>query len=262
MPASSSALTWIFISAGLGLVVLLVGLAVALVAYQRRFLTMHRAYADGLLSAQETERAWVAREVHDDALQRIMLIQHEIDGWAEMPVSTPAERDKRFVALRGELEELSTMLRRIAYRLHPVFIEHDGIAALLNRLAADLDHGNGLTVEVRDRLPPGLCLTPDQSLTVYRIAQEALTNVVKHARSPRATIDVWGTERLLEMRVEDFGAGFRTDERPRGLGLTSMAERARSSGGMLSVESYPDGGTRVHFRLPIREAMWRFVLAC
>ena len=237
--------------------VILVGLAVSLVAYQRRFLAMHRAYADGLLNAQETERAWVAREVHDDALQRIMLIQHEMDDWTEKPSSSPAEREKRLAALRGELEELSTMLRRLAYRLHPVFIEQDGIATLLNRLAADVDHAGGLTVEVRDRLPPGLCLPPDQSLTVYRIAQEALTNVVKHARSPRATIEVWGTERLLEMRVEDYGTGFLTDGgRPRGLGLTSMAERARSAGGMLSVESYPDGGTRVQLRLPIvREAL-------
>ena len=256
MPASSAALTWIFISAGLGLVVILAALASALVVYQRRFLAMHRAYADNLLSAQEEERAWVAREIHDDALQRIMLIHHEIDAWSELPAATLPERAKRLAALRGDLEELSTMLRRMANRLHPVFIEQEGIAALMSRLAADMDHAGGLHVEVRDRLPPDFTMTPDLSLMVYRIAQEALTNVVKHAGSSRAAIEVWGTARLLELRVEDFGAGFVTDAaRPNGLGLTNMTERARSAGGMLSVESYPDGGTRVHLRLPLGEAM-------
>jgi len=250
--ADSVTLVWLFLSAGLGLVVILLALGVALVVYQRRFLAMHRTYADGLLNAQETERAWVAREVHDDALQRIMLIQHEIDGWSELPDLTIQQRDKRLGALRGELEELSTMLRRMAYRLHPVFIEQEGIAALLGRLAADMDHAGGLHVEVHDRLTADVHLTAEQSLAVYRIAQEALTNVVKHARTPRAAIDVWGADHTLEMQVEDFGVGFVANgDRPRGLGLTSMAERARSAGGMLSVESYPDGGTRVHLCLPV-----------
>ena len=143
----------------------------------------------------------------------------------------------------------------MAYRLHPVFIEQEGIAALLGRLAADMDHAGGLHVEVRDRLIRDISLTTEQSLAVYRIAQEALTNVVKHARSSNAAIEVWETDRMLEMRVEDYGAGFVTNgARPRGLGLTSMAERARSAGGMLSVESYPEGGTRVHLRLPVGEA--------
>jgi two-component system sensor histidine kinase UhpB len=239
----------------LGLGLILIGLASALIVFQRRFLAMHRSYAEGLLSAQEAERAWVAREVHDDALQRIMLIHHEIDGWAEAPSLTPQERDKRLGALRGELEELSAMLRRLAYRLHPVFIEQEGIATLLKRLAADMDHAGGLHVEVRDRLIADFRLSPDQSLAVYRIAQEALTNVVKHARSPKATIEVWRTDQLLEMQVEDFGAGFVANgNRPHGLGLTSMAERARSAGGMLFVESHPGGGTRVHLRLPVGEA--------
>jgi two-component system sensor histidine kinase UhpB len=253
--ADSIPIVWLFISAGLALVVILLALGVALVVYQRRFLAMHRSYAEGLLGAQEAERAWVAREVHDDALQRIMLIHHELDGWAERQARTPEERDKRLGALRGELEELSAVLRRMAYRLHPVYVEQESIAGLLKRLAADMDHAGGLHVEVRDRLTNDLRLGPDQSLAVYRIAQEALTNVVKHARSPKATIEVWRTGHQLEMKVEDHGAGFAVNgNRPHGLGLTSMAERARSAGGILSVESYPDGGTRVHLRLPVGEA--------
>ena len=252
MSADSVTLVWLFLSAGLGLVVILLALGVALVVYQRRFMAMHRTYADGLLSAQETERAWVAREVHDDALQRIMLIQHELDGWSDLPDLPPAQRDKRLGALRGELEELSTMLRRMAYRLHPVFIAQEGVAALLNRLAADMDHAGGLHVEVHDRLASDVRLNPDQSLAVYRIAQEALTNVVKHARCSKAAIEVWSTDHVLEMRIVDFGAGFTTNGNRRpGLGLTSMAERARSAGGMLTVESYPEGGTRVHLRVPV-----------
>lgn len=250
MSASTGAVAWVFISAGLALAVILLALGAALVIYQRRFVAMHRSYADGLLSAQEQERAAVAREVHDDALQRIMILMQDLDEWSTQPEKA-APVPQRVGALRADLEDLSATLRQMAYRLHPSFHQEEGIVAMLGRLAAEVDRG-GIKVEVRDKLAEQPTLTEDQSLAVYRIAQEALSNVVRHAGATRAVIQVAAHDHALELTVEDYGAGFDSGApRREGLGLTSMAERARVLGGALSVESHPGGGTRVKLRLPV-----------
>ena len=247
---ASSAVLWLFVSAGMALAVILLSLGAALAIYQRRFLAMHRSYADGLLNAQEQERAAVAREVHDDALQRILILMQDLDEWSAQPEkSTPIPQ--RVGALRAGLEDLSASLRQMAYRLHPSFHREEGIMPMLERLASDVDKG-GITVEVRDKLGQRPPLTADQSLAVYRIAQEALSNVLRHAGPTRAVVEVARDNGAIQLTVEDYGTGFdATVPRRGGLGLTSMAERARVLGGALSVESHPGGGTRVRLRLPV-----------
>ena len=253
MSAGSNAVLYAFLSAGAALIVILVGLGIVLVGYQRRFVALHRAHAEGLLKAQETERAWVAREVHDDALQRIMLLQHELDEWSGSD-RRPAADAERVAALRAELEDLSLVLRRMAYRLHPAFVQEEGLVAMLERLAADVSRAGGVDVEVRGMTAAPL-LSADQALTVYRIAQEALRNVVQHAASRNAVVEVSRNNGSLEMCVRDFGRGFDVGvARGSGLGLLSMSERARSAGGMLSVTSHAGEGTRVQLRLPVSEA--------
>lgn len=252
--AGSNAVFSAFLSAGLALVVILLALGIALVAYQRRFLAMHRAYADGLLRAHEEERAYVAREVHDDALQRIMILLHELDDWAVQagPAAAVAERVTGF---RAELEDLSAMLRRLAHRLHPDFLAQEGLVPMLERLASEVDRAAGLSVAVRHAGELRTALTADQSLVVYRIAQEALSNVVRHAGVATAVLDVASRDHTIELTVHDDGGGFDAATLPRrGLGLISMTERARAAGGTLSVESQPGGGTRVHLILPLGAA--------
>ncbi|MFI4978485.1 MAG: sensor histidine kinase [Solirubrobacterales bacterium] len=234
----------------MALAVILLALGAALVIYQRRFVTLHRSYADGLLNAQEQERAAVAREVHDDALQRILILMQDLDEWSTKPEKS-APVPQRVGALRADLEDLSATLRQMAYRLHPSFHQEEGIVSMLQRLASDVDRG-GVQIEVRDKLAQQPSLSADQSLAVYRIAQEALSNVVRHAGPTRAVIEVAAEDHALELTVEDYGAGFDSAApRRSGLGLTSMAERARVLGGALSVESHPGGGTRVRLRLPV-----------
>jgi signal transduction histidine kinase len=246
-------MVWIFVSTGLALAVVLIALGVALVIYQRRFLAMHRSYADGLLQAQEQERAAVAREVHDDALQRVMILMHELDDWSGEHALPAAPTPQRFQGLRSELEDLSASLRQMAYRLHPSFVTEEGIVPMLERLAAEVDRSAGMHVEVRGSLASPPSLTSDQCLAVFRIAQEALSNVVRHAGKTRAILQVTAEDHALHLTVEDYGAGFDVaGPRPRGLGLVSMAERARAIGGTLSVDSHRGGGTRVLLRLPVR----------
>jgi signal transduction histidine kinase len=252
LQTSIPGIAWAFIGACLALLVILFTLGAGLVIYQRRFVRMHREYADGLIIAQENERAWVAREIHDDTLQRILVLMHEVDSWTNgttpvVPLSSRVE------ALRSELEDLSASLRQMAYRLHPSFHSEGGLMPMLERLAGDLSESTGLNIQVRAGEPPPPELDDEQSLVVYRIAQEALANVVRHAGGDQAILEVSGVNHSIQVRVTDNGAGFDAANPPRrGLGLISMMERARSAGGMLSLESQPGGGTRVQLKLPVR----------
>jgi len=249
--ANASAVVYAFLGAGIALVAILLALAVTLVLYQRRFLSMHRNYAEGLLRTQEQERAWVAREVHDDALQRIMMLVHELDDWAQVPHGNGATPAQRLQALRLELEDLSLVLRRMAYRLHPAFVEQSSIEELLHRVAGEAER-MGMQVEIRGDAGLMASLPPERALVLYRIAQEALTNVSRHAETEYAVLEVQRREGALEVTILDFGAGFDPNgARRRGLGLLSMHERARAAGGILSVESHPGGGTRVQLQLPV-----------
>ena len=248
MQSPQLGILWAFVAAASGAVVILLALGIAVVVYQKRFVRMHRSYADGLVAAQEKERAWVAREVHDDALQRIKLMIQEVDDWEGAHGHGPPIGE-RSQALRGELEDLSASLRQMAYRLHPSFLRQEGIVSMLQRLAVELSQA-GLRVDVVSSGEEPV-LTDEQSLTAYRITQEALNNVMKHAACQAAQVALACDKGVLDLVVEDYGSGFDMLRVKRsGLGLTSMTERARSAGGMLSVDSHPGGGTRVHLRLP------------
>ncbi len=233
--------------------VLVLAFGVALAVYQRRFLRMHREYADRLVRAHEEERAWVAREVHDDALQRIAIVLHELDDCADRAGDNSNGLRRQVIALRAELEDLSVVLRQLAHRMHPVFVEQEGVGPSLKRLAGELGRTAMVRIEVVDESPGAPGLTRDQALVVYRIAQEALANLVRHARAATARVRVRADNGTLELRVEDQGCGFDVEagRRAGGLGLTSMTERARAAGGTLTIESQAGAGTSVYLRLPL-----------
>lgn len=234
--------------------------------YQRRYVGMHRAYAQRLLQAQEEERAWVAREVHDDALQRIAQIRGLCDKVGASPASLSAEQRGRIEAVGGELADLSAFLRSVAHRLHPALIDRGGLRAALAGLPDDLEQAYGLRVEAR--LPEGpIPLAPERALAVYRIAQEALRNVATHAGVTTATLECRRTGAGVELTVSDRGKGFdpRANGRgggggrargsdgerdARGLGLIGMRERAHLAGGTIAVTSRPGGGTVVRAAFP------------
>lgn len=247
----------IYLGAVLAIGVIVVALGVSLVMYQRRFLALHREYAKKLILAHEEERAYVAREVHDDALQRVALLQHDVEQWAASDNGAASEREQtRSKALRGELEDLGVMLRRVAHRLHPAIIEQGGLVPALAQLAEDNERMSGLSVETR--LPPfsqERLIDRERSLILFRIAQEALRNVAKHASATRAEIVVEVANKQLTLIVSDDGRGFDTAgaRGARGLGLISMGERARLADGNFSLFSKPGGGTTIRVTVPLRD---------
>ena len=255
MSPSANAFWWLFLMAALTLAVILTAFAAALIIYQRRFLQMHRAFADNLLAAHEEERAWVAREVHDDALQRVAMLVHELDEWPN-GASTSNGTSERVAALREEIEDLGVMLRRVAHRMHPALIDHAGLVPALQSLAVDVARASGMRVDVTDesRGDGTSPVSQEHALLVYRIAQEALRNVVKHAGVSQCQMYIAVSPANVELRVTDQGKGFVADDsaRGRGLGLISMAERARLADGRLEVVSRPGAGTGVRALIPRR----------
>jgi len=250
-------LFWIYLAVALAVGVILAALVAAMVIYQRQYLRLHRDYSKKLLTAQEEERAWVAREVHDDALQRVAMLQHELHGWSsgDNGMISSERESQRVSALRHELEDLGVMLRRVAHRLHPAIIDQAGLLPALTQLSLDVGRAAGMEIETHfaDNGHASQ-LSRERALILYRIAQEALRNASKHSGAKRARLSVKSNELEIEIAIQDFGKGFNAGETNRapGLGLISMAERARLVDGRFELWSKVGEGTTIRVTVPLK----------
>ena len=238
----------LFVAAALSVAIVLAAFVTAVVISQRRRLAVERAQTQRLLAAQEEERSRVARELHDDALQRVVLLRRELEDVA--PLVSP-EAAHRLAGVSAELEDLGTVLRTAAHQLHPSAVEKAGLVRALGALAAE--YGRAHALEVRLDLPAAdLVVSPGVGVAAYRIAQEALRNVVRHAGVSEADLTLAVSDRLLSLRIADAGRGFDAAvARPdAGLGLIAMRQRAEALGGTLAVAARPGGGTVVTADFP------------
>ena len=212
-----------------------------------------RAFGAGALQAAEDERLRIARDLHDDTAQRLaaLLVRLRVArGMADVE-----KRERLLDELHGEILGTADAVRRIARGLRPPSLDEVGLESAVRGLARSIREAHGLEVEVDTRSgTEGARLRPDAELALYRIVQEALSNVVRHAQATRVRIRLqWRDERMVIV-VEDDGRGFdpdgQSDPRGRGLGLLGMAERARYLGGRLGIESSHGRGTRVTVEVP------------
>ncbi len=211
---------------------------------QLRGLTSH------LFHVQEEERQRVARELHDDVSQRLSVLEMLL---AEVSASTvAAEGSKKLESARNELQGLNTDVRLLSHRLHPRVLKDLGLAAALRGLVEEFDRREGMPATFSSRHIPK-DLPEEASTAVYRIAQEALRNVAKHAGRTHVKVALHTADHTLELKVKDFGVGFDTEatDSPNGLGLISMQERARVAGGSLTVDSELGAGTTITVRVPL-----------
>lgn len=246
---------WVFLAGVLALAVILTGFIVALVISQRRVLRVERDHARRLLEAQEAERAWVAREVHDDALQRVAAVRAEVEFLLAETVADPGPADvRKLAAVKAELDDLSHVLRAVAHHLHPSLVEQAGLVAGLRSLQGEVARSLGVTVTLEAPDSP-IPLKLDVALAAYRIAQEALRNVARHSGSQRAGLALSVEDGWMVLRVSDEGRGFRAggEGERRGLGLIAMQERAALAGGRFDVSSEPGRGTVVEVAFPLAE---------
>ncbi len=192
------------------------------------------------LAAQESERARIARELHDETGQLLTAISLRLKGFGprlEDPLLA-AEIDE----LRGHVRGVQTAIRTFLGQLRPVNLER-GLGSAVAQLADDASRGSSCAFEATcDALPP---MDEEIEVAIYRIAQEAITNVLRHSRASHASVILAAEGGRLRLSVEDDGRGFSTDVAHEGFGLTGIHERAGLVGGDVRVDSAPGTGTAV-----------------
>jgi PAS domain S-box-containing protein len=209
-----------------------------------------------LIGAHEEERALLARELHDDVSQRLAVLAIDV-GRVELTASDEAQATA-MKAIRAGLVRLSEDIHSLAYQLHPSLLEELGLAEALRAECERRGREGSLIISMDlDPLPEGLSM--DAALCLFRVAQEALTNVARHAGVSVASVALRCVEHGLRLTVHDDGAGFDMQSPVGGmhLGLASMRERVRLAGGTLQVESSPGQGTTIAAWVPAEEGASR-----
>ncbi|MBV8830349.1 MAG: PAS domain-containing protein [Acidobacteriaceae bacterium] len=215
-----------------------------------------RALAASLFTSQEEERRRIARELHDDVSQRLAAM--EIDGdQVERSIHSDAPGAVAGMQrIREALAALSEDVRTMSHRLHPSIIEDLGLKPALQSLTDEFGRRENMIATFSSRnVPKDLPL--EVSTGLYRIAQEALRNVAKHAGQTHARVTLRGTDTGIELQIADFGHGFDVSASRPGLGLLSMEERARHIGGTLDLHSALGEGSRVTVHVPLPKAEGR-----
>ena len=204
-----------------------------------------------VMTAQEEERGRIARELHDETGQSLTAL---LVGLRTIEESrTMAEAAEVAQRLRGMVAQTLDEVGRLSRGLHPSILDDVGLAAAVTRQVQELGQLHGVAVDVRiegldaDLLPPLL------QTTVYRVLQEALTNVVRHAGARSVNVGLVRDQTVVELRVQDDGTGFEPGDGGR-LGLRGMRERAALLGGSVVVESQPGAGTTITAHFPVRGA--------
>jgi two-component system, NarL family, sensor histidine kinase UhpB len=201
-----------------------------------------------VLAAQEAERIGIARDLHDEVGQLLTGALLQLNSIAE---SAPAHRedlDQARQAVRRALDEV----RRISSELRPEMLEHLGLASALTELSTTFARVSGVKVE-RQFDPSLPKLAPDTELAVYRIAQESLTNVARHAQARHVTLALEHGHDSVVLRVVDDGRGFDGAPEEHG-GLRSMRERALLVDGALAIKDGRQGGVEVRLEVPAAPA--------
>ncbi len=230
-----------------------------------------------LVSAQEKERALISRDLHDDTGQHMTALLLGLSHLKGLPpVGEDAEALSAIARLERHADEVAKKAHQLSYTLRPTALDDIGLMGALQNYTEEWSHWSGIAVDLQSvGLEPALDvgeglrterLPPEIETTVYRITQEALTNILRHAvttvadgqrRASRVDIVVQRSEQKVTAIIEDDGPGFDVGKQQilppgkRRLGIFGMEERARLAGGTLTVESEPGRGTVVYLRLPV-----------
>jgi PAS domain S-box-containing protein len=205
-----------------------------------------------LIAAQEEERGRIARELHDDFSQRLALLGIGLSRlWKKRPES---EEEERTVVreLWNRTQEISSDVHRLSHQLHSSKLEHVGLGPALMGLCEEISEKYGMQVEFADR---GVAseIPKDVALCLFRVTQEALSNVVKHSGAKQAQVELCRERDEIRLQIVDAGAGFDValSETDVGIGLIGMRERLRLVGGKLLVQSAPMRGTAILAEVPV-----------
>jgi PAS domain S-box-containing protein len=206
-----------------------------------------------LVQAEEVERRRLARELHDRVGQSLSALNINLDLISrDSQALSPALRQRLEDSL-GLVDGTLQSIEGVMADLRPPLLDEYGLAAALGWHSDEFSRRTGVQVTVTDRTPDaGKAARPEAAVALFRIAQEALNNVLKHAQAKSVRIDVSATDEELVLDVHDDGRGFDPRAARRGRwGMTTMRERAEAAGGQLHVDATPGQGTRIHARVPL-----------
>jgi len=215
-----------------------------------------RFYARRITRAQENERRRIARELHDDTIQSLIVLSRRLDSFVTSNGRLLESEAPGLVELRDLAGEVIKSVRRFSQDLRPSILDDLGLLPALEELTSDLERLTDLRAEFHTTGDKRR-LSSEVELTLFRIAQEALSNVRRHADATSVALSVVFDDNAVRVTVDDDGRGFvppRLGEHPvttPQLGLVGMYERARLVGGTLTVRSMPGKGTTVAVRVPV-----------
>jgi signal transduction histidine kinase len=207
--------------------------------------------AHRLIVAQEEERKHLARELHDDVSQQVTALTIDLAALKrQLSGSEPSLQDD-VAMLQDSAGKLAERVHGLSHDLHATTLEHVGLVASIRAYCDEFSKREGIAVtpEIHEVAGP---VTPDASLCLFRVMQEALRNAARHSGATRIDVELDGSDEYIELRVADHGRGFdqrRAAERG-GLGLASMEERVKLTGGTLHLQTQSGAGTRLTARVP------------
>jgi len=202
-----------------------------------------------LIEAQEKERSRIARDLHDDICQRLALLSMELEQAHRVSSKSPG---MGLEEIRKHCAEIANDVQSLSHQLHSSKLDYLGIVAAIRGFCKEFSKQCDVDIEFLEKDTP-TNLSKDASLCLFRVAQEALHNAVKHSGVRRFTVTITGTEDAVELVVSDMGEGFdvETAKEDRGLGMLSMQERIHLVHGSFVVDSKPGQGTKVIATVPL-----------
>ncbi len=206
-----------------------------------------------LIAAHEEERAWIARELHDDIGQRLALLSIELESLQFARAQNAREFPGRIRQILKQTSEIANEIQAISHRLHSSKLEYLGLVAAAKGFCTELSEQQKVKIDfLHDAIPRAL--PPEVEMCLFRVLQEALRNAVKHSRVQRVKVELRAGSNDIQLSVCDSGVGFDPSAAllGKGLGLVSMQERLRLVNGELTVRSAPDVGTAIQARVPLR----------
>jgi PAS domain S-box-containing protein len=204
-----------------------------------------------LIETQEQERTRIGRELHDDIGQRLALLAIQLQLLQEDSLVLPEVRS-RMDELKKETSQIANDVQSLSHELHSAKLQYLGLAAAMRGFCREFAEQRKAEVDFTSHDLPSP-LSPETSLCLFRVLQEALHNSAKHSGVRHFEVRLWGTSGEIQLTVKDSGAGFDREaaKTSRGLGLISMEERLKLVDGTLSINSQPKGGTTIHARVPL-----------
>jgi two-component system sensor histidine kinase UhpB len=207
-----------------------------------------------LIAAQETERTRIARDLHDDVSQHIAALSLMITGLKRKLLGRAGDADvvSDLATIQRSAVALTEQIRHVSHDLHPASLEHAGLVSAMRGICEEFEKQQAVAVTYKADADIGP-VDGQVALCLYRVAQEALRNVAKHADARQVGVSLIRTADAIELTIADDGTGFDllgTKEKGTGLGLVSMDERARLLGGRVRIDTQPQGGTQVHVSIP------------